>query len=545
MDSLLPASYLLAVLIALPTLALFLSIAKRRVSRKSSSHGTPPGQFGWPILGETLEWVRAGREGRPGSFLDKRVDKHGPCVFTTSLFGEPTAVFCGAAGNKFLFGNENRKVAVSWPSSAVKLLGSCIITLAGEEAKVMRRMLTSVFDQEALRRFTMIMDEVTCNHIKANWEGKEEVLVYPTIKHYIFELTCQLFLSIHDPQDIADLARPFAAFLEGVISIPVDLPGTKYHGAKRAARSIRKMLRGIIKERRAAMEKKGAASPTQDLLSYLMVTADKNGRFLTETEIINNLLLLLVASHDTTSCTVTMVIKFLGELPHVYEKVLAEQREIAMQKKSAGEGLTREDVQKMRDTWSVVLEIMRLVPPVAGGFRVALEDFTFCGFTIPKGWKLMWSPLTTNNDPAVFPSPKLFDMSRFARSSSPAPSPRLSRFGRPPRMCLGKDYAQLQILVFLHHLVNNFKWTNAIPKKRSSSTRCRSHHKDFRFAFDLIMIDRDVNSHRKLMGSRLVSKAGHEARLDKKMLMSFFNAEALMRSVRVINEVTMGHPRMH
>ncbi|XP_056165344.1 beta-amyrin 28-monooxygenase-like [Syzygium oleosum] len=465
MDSLLPASYLLAVLIALPTLAVFLSIAKRRVSRKSSPHGTPPGQFGWPILGETLELLRAGREGRPGSFLDKRVDKHGPCVFTTSLFGEPTAVFCGAAGNKFLFGNENRKVTVSWPSSAVKLLGSCIITLAGEEGKVMRRMLMSIFDQEALRRFTMIMDEVTCNHIKANWEGKEEVLVYPTIKHYIFELTCQLFLSIRDPREIADLARPFAAFLEGVISVPVDLPGTRFHGAKRAARSIRKMLRGIIKERRAAMEKKGAASPTQDLLSYLMVTADENGRFLTESEIINNLLMLLVASHDTTSCTMTMVIKFLGELSHVYEKVLAEQREIAMQKKSAGEGLTREDVQKMRDTWSVVLEIMRLVPPVIGGFRVALEDFTFGGFTIPKGRKLMWSPLTTNNDPAVFPSPKLFNMSRFTRSTLPAPCTFVP-FGGGPRMCLGKDYAQLQILVFLHHLVNNFKWTNAIPDEK-------------------------------------------------------------------------------
>jgi len=69
----------------------------------------------------------------------------------------------------------------------------------------------------------------------------------------------------------------------------------------------------------------------------------------------------------------------------------AEQREIAMQKKSAGEGLTREDVQKMRDTWSVVLEVMRLAPPALGGFRVAMEDFTFCGYTIPKGWKVTYT----------------------------------------------------------------------------------------------------------------------------------------------------------
>ncbi|XP_030517911.1 beta-amyrin 28-monooxygenase-like [Rhodamnia argentea] len=373
-------------------------------------------------------------------------------------------MFCGATGNKFLFGNENRKVAVSWPSSAVKLLGSCIITLAGDEGKVMRRMLMSVFNHEALAKFTKVMDEVTCNHIQANWKGKEEVLVYPTIKHYVFELTCRLFLSIRHPQEITDLAPPFAAFLEGTFSVPVDLPGMRFRSAKRAARSIRKMLREIIKERRAALEK-GAASPMQDLLSYLMVTADENGRFLTEAEIINNLLLLLVASHDTLSCTITMVIKFLGELPHVYEKVLAEQREIAMQKKSAGEGLTREDVQKMRDSWSVVLEVMRLVPLALGGFRVALEDFTFCGYTIPQGWKLIWSPLTTNNDPAIFSSPKLFDAASFARSTSPSPCVFVP-FSGGPRMCLGKDYAQLQILILLHHLVNNFRWTNAIPDEK-------------------------------------------------------------------------------
>ncbi|KAK3443469.1 hypothetical protein EUGRSUZ_B03595 [Eucalyptus grandis] len=466
MDSLLSATYLLAVLIALPALALLLSIANKRAPTKPSHRGAPPppGQFGWPLLGETLELLRGGREGRPGSFLDERVNKHGPHVFATSLFGEPTAVLCGTAGNKFLFGSEGRKVKVSWPSSVAKLLGSCLITLAGEEGKVMRRMLTSAFNQEALARFAKIMDEVTRNHIKANWEGKEEVLVYPTIKRYTFELTCQLFLSIGDPQEIADLARPFTAFLEGSISVPLDLPGTRFHGAKRAARSIRRMLREIIQERRAAMEKE-AASPAQDLLSHLMVATDESGRFLTETEIINNLLLFLVAGHETSTCAVTMAIKFLGELPHIYEKVLAEQREIAMQKKSAGEGLTREDVQKMRDTWSVVLEVMRLAPPALGGFRVAMEDLTFCGYTIPKGWKLMWSVLTTNNDPAIFPSPKLFDMARFTGRTSPAPCAFVP-FGGGPRMCLGKDYAQIQILIFLHHLVNNFRWTNAIPEEK-------------------------------------------------------------------------------
>ncbi|KAL3752025.1 hypothetical protein ACJRO7_012785 [Eucalyptus globulus] len=104
MNSLLPTSYLLAVLIALPALALLLSVANKRIPRKPSPCGAPPpGRFRWPVLRETLELLHRGREGRSGRFLDERVDRHGSCIFATSLFGEKTAVFCDAVRNKFPF----------------------------------------------------------------------------------------------------------------------------------------------------------------------------------------------------------------------------------------------------------------------------------------------------------------------------------------------------------------------------------------------------------------------------------------------------------
>ena len=72
----------------------------------------------------------------------------------------------------------------------------------------------------------------------------------------------------------------------------------------------------------------------------------------------------------------------------------SENKEIAASK-APGENLNWGDIQKMKLSWRVAQESMRLLPPVQGSFRLAQEDMSFDGFRIPKSWKVRHRTLST------------------------------------------------------------------------------------------------------------------------------------------------------
>ncbi|KAK4492219.1 hypothetical protein RD792_003019 [Penstemon davidsonii] len=412
-----------------------------------------------------MEFLGAGVDGAPERFVRDRIEKYkSNLVFKTSILGEKMAVLCGPAGNKFLFSNENKFVTVWWPGSVKKLMGPCLATMGGEEGKQMRKILSYFVSPDAFtKRYIKTMDLVSHHHITTYWQGKEVVKVFPTIKLYTFELACRLFMSLEDQEQISKLATLFNIFLKGVISIPVNFPGTRFYKAMKATHAIRNLLRTIVRHRRAVLEQKNSI-PTQDLLSHLLVSLDENGKFMSESLIVNNILLLLFAGHDTSSVLITMLMKNLAELPHVYEKVLKEQNEIASSKEE-GEFLQWEDIQKMKYSWNVVCETARISPPVFGAFREAITDINYAGYDIPKGWKMCWSSSFTHKDESLFSDNMRFDPSRFEGAGPTTPFSYVP-FGGGPRMCLGKEFARLEVLIFLYNVVRKFRWELQIPDEK-------------------------------------------------------------------------------
>ncbi|KAK4388107.1 Beta-amyrin 28-monooxygenase [Sesamum angolense] len=373
------------------------------------------------------------------------------------------AVFCGAKGNKFLFTNEYKLVTSWWPKSMKKVFIFQNSDTNFKQVSALKRSFHhDILKPEALKQYLPVMDVLSREHLEREWTPNAVVKVFPLSKKYTFELACRIFLGVVDLEVIKRLVDPFTLANEGVFSVPIDLPGTAYNRAIKGGKVVRQELMKIIKDRRKELMEKNNTERT-DLLSKMLIATNENGQFYSEMQISNNIIGLLVASFDTTSSAVTSVLNYIAELPDIYKEVLKEQLEIA-KSKGPDELLTWEDIEKMKYSWNVARESLRLMPPAQGSFRETITEFTYAGFTIPKGWKTFWTVHSSHKNPEYFPEPEKFDPSRFEGSGPPPYT--FVPFGGGPRMCPGKEYARLQVLVFMHNVVRRFKLEKVIPNEK-------------------------------------------------------------------------------
>ncbi|KAL8110885.1 beta-amyrin 6-beta-monooxygenase-like [Apium graveolens] len=456
MNTLVLSFYLNILLIVLPILLLVVLLKPKS---GYSNINVPPGTTGWPMVGETIRFVLSG----PQRFIDERRKKYCDDVFQTSLFGQQMAVFCGAQGNKFVY---TKLFTPWWPVTVKKVLffPEYADSSVNEVSAVMHSFVHEILKPEALKQYIPVMDAMAGEHVESEWDGNDVVKVHPLAKKYTFDLAFRLFINVVDAEHIRRLFKNFALVVTGLFSVPINLPGTSFHKGVKGGKLVREELLQIISNRRKEMmDKKETTALSTDFLSRLLLVKDENGKFMSDKEISNNIIGLLVASYETTSTAVTFMLKYLAELPHIYDEVYKELMEIA-QSKREGELLKWEDIQKMRYTWNVVCESLRLTPPGHGGFREAVTDVSFAGFTIPKGWKASWTVHTTHKNPECFPNPERFDPSRF-EGKGPAPYTFVP-FGGGPRMCPGKEYARLEILVFIYNIVTRYKLERVNPDEK-------------------------------------------------------------------------------
>ncbi|RZB96641.1 Beta-amyrin 28-monooxygenase [Glycine soja] len=255
-------------------------------------------------------------------------------------------------------------------------------------------------------------------HFTTHWEGKKEVKVYPLVKAFTLTLVCSI-----------------------------------YHRALKAAAAIRKKIQFLIKEKIDVLSK---GQVVDDLIS-LVVGAEQGGKYVPRLEISNIIMGLMNFSHMPIAITQAFMIKHIGQRPAIYQKILSEYADI---KKSKGSNaaLDWDSRQKLKYTWVVAQETMRLYPTAPGALREAITDITYEGFTIPKGWEIFCAFIGTNKNPKYFDEPESFDPSRF-EGNVPVPYTWIP-FGAGPRTWPGKDYARLVVLNFIHILITKFHLGN-------------------------------------------------------------------------------------
>ncbi|CAK9176199.1 unnamed protein product [Ilex paraguariensis] len=177
---------------------------------------------------------------------------------------------------------------------------------------------------------------------------------------------------------------------------------------------------------------------------------------LSDEEIVDNAIIVMKGGHDTSTILLTFLIRLLANDPSVHAAIVHEQEEIA-KSKAYGELLTWDDLAKMKYTWGVAMETLRLTPPVFCNFRTTVKDFEYGGFLFPKGWQVVWAAFKTHMDETIFPDPSKFDPTRF-KEQNPVPPHSFVAFGGGPRICPGYEFARIETLAVIHHLVTSFTW---------------------------------------------------------------------------------------
>lgn len=284
---------------------------------KENNVKLPRGKFGWPIIGETLDFFLSNKRGHPEKFVVDRMKNYSSEVFKTSLIGEKMAIFCGHSGNKFIFSNENKLVKSWLPQSMRKVL--CI----SESNTKLRNNLSDFLKPEALKMYIHVMDYYVRQHLDHEWAPNQTLKVYPLAKKFTFSLICRLFLGIEDPTQMAKLVDQFALVTAGLLSVPINLPGTAFNTAIKAAQFIRKELRKIIRQQRDYLsEKKKDSETINHFLAHILFATGDDSKFTSEDEIASILLVFLVAGHDTTASLITSLVYYLADNPQVYAQVL-------------------------------------------------------------------------------------------------------------------------------------------------------------------------------------------------------------------------------
>ncbi|XP_057485891.1 LOW QUALITY PROTEIN: cholesterol 22-monohydroxylase CYP90B51-like [Actinidia eriantha] len=136
----------------------------------------------------------------------------------------------------------------------------------------------------------------------------------------------------------------------------------------------------------------------------------------------------------------------------IWKFVIGAQQEDIAKNKSSGELLTWEDLNKMKYTWKVALETLRVVPPVFGGFMKALKDIEYGGYLIPQGWQIYWVTSMTHMDANIFQEPWKFDPARFENQSTIPPCCFVP-FGGGAQVFPGYEFARIETLVTIHYVV--------------------------------------------------------------------------------------------
>ncbi|KAK2426008.1 cytochrome P450, family 708, subfamily A, polypeptide [Trifolium repens] len=412
----------------------------------------PPGSMGLPLLGETLQFFSPYTSSDIPPFINQRMKRYGP-IFKTNLVGIPVVVSTDPDLNYFIFQQEGKKFQSWYPDTFTEIFGKQNVgTLHGFMHKYLKNMVLNLFGPQSLQKMISEVEQAACRTLQ-QLSCQDSVELKEATERMIFDLTAKKLISYDSTKSSENLRENFVAFIQGLVSFPLDIPGTAYHKCLQGRKRAMKMLKNMLQERREMPRKQQT-----DFFDYVIEELRKEGTMLTEAIALDLMFVLLFASFETTSLALTYAIKQLSDNPLVFKQLQEEHEAIIKRRENPNSGVTWQEYKSMKFTFQLITETARLANIAPGIFRKALREINFKGHTIPAGWAIMVCPPAVHLNPSKYQDPLAFNPSRWEGMEPNGATKHFMAFGGGMRFCVGADFAKVEMAVFLHCLVTKYRW---------------------------------------------------------------------------------------
>jgi cytochrome P450 len=343
--------------------------------------------------------------------------------------------------------------------TAHRILGNGLFTSDGDFWLRQRRLAQPAFHRQRIASYGDIMVNYT-EKLGQNWKEGEVREIQTDMSNLTMEVVAKTLFDLEAGEEANRISHLFEEIVETytmrtrklhLLLLPEKMPFPTNLRFLKAISELDKIIYRLIAQRRQSGLDKG------DLLSMLIQAQDEDGSRMTDQQLHDEVLTLVLAGHETTALTLAWIFCFLAQNPAIETKLQEELTTVL-----GGRLPTVEDLPKLVYTDKIVKETLRVRPPVWVFVRETTNECRLEGYTLPKGTTVFLSQWAMHYDPRYFNEPQKFDPERWTpEMQKDLPKYAYFPFGGGPRLCIGNTFALMEAVLVVATLAQRFRLTFA------------------------------------------------------------------------------------